>query len=86
MKMVQCMDVPNYNMQLNSNKPFLKNMTRMHKIPFKLSLEDALIQKQFFDYLLNQANKGKTIYISIMKNDVKRIYCLDNTKKIIKGI
>ena len=52
--------VPNYNMQLNSNKPFLKNMTRMHKVPFKLSLEEALIQKQFFDYLLNYANKGKT--------------------------
>lgn len=74
--------VPNYNMQLNSNKPFLKNMTRMHKIPFKLSLEDALIQKQFFDYLLNQANKGRVnIYISYDENDVERINCLDNAKK-----
>ena len=78
--------VPNYNMQLNSNKPFLKNMTRMHKVPFKLSLEEALIQKQFFDYLLNYANKGKTnIYISSNENDTKRIYFLDNTKKIKKG-
>lgn len=75
--------VPNYNMQLNSNKPFLKNMTRMHKIPFKLSLEEVLIQKQFFDYLLNQANSGKTnIYISNDEDDDKKISCLDNVKKL----
>lgn len=78
--------LPNYNLQLNAKKPFLENKTRMHKIPYMISLEDALLQKQFFDYLLNQANNGKTnIYIDNDEDDDKRIYCLDNTEKIDKG-
>lgn len=76
--------VPNYNLQLNAKKPFLKNKTRMHEIPYMLSLEDALLQKQFFDYLLNRVSSGKSnVYIN--GDDDKRIYCLDNTENIDKG-
>ena len=68
--------LPNYNLQLNAKKPFLENKTRMHKIPYMVSLEDALLQKQFFDYLLNRASTGKSnVYIN--EDDDKRIYCLD---------
>ncbi|WP_455684635.1 hypothetical protein [Thomasclavelia sp.] len=78
--------LPNYNLQLNAKKPFLENKTRMHKIPYMVSLEDALLQKQFFDYLLNQANNGKTnVYINTNKDRDKRIYCFDNTEKLKKG-
>lgn len=78
--------LPNYNLQLNAKKPFLENKTRMHKIPYMVSLEDALLQKQFFDYLLNRANDGKTnIYINVDEDNANRIYCLDNTEKIDKG-
>lgn len=76
--------VPNYNLQLNAKKPFLKNKTRMQEIPYLLSLEDALLHKQFFDYLLNRASTGKSnVYIN--EDDDKRIYCLDNIENIDKG-
>lgn len=76
--------LPNYNLQLNAKKPFLENKTRMHKIPYMVSLEDALLQKQFFDYLLNRVSTGKSnVYIN--EDDDKRIYCLDNTENIDKG-
>ena len=78
--------LPNYNLQLNAKKPFLENKTRMHKIPYMISLEDALLQKQFFDYLLNQANNGKTnVYINTNVDGDKRINCLNNTEKLKKG-
>lgn len=76
--------LPNYNLQLNAKKPFLENKTRMHKIPYMVSLEDALLQKQFFDYLLNRVSAGKSnVYIN--EDDDKKIYCLDNTENIDKG-
>lgn len=56
----------------------------MQEIPYLLSLEDALLHKQFFDYLLNRASTGKSnVYIN--EDDDKRIYCLDNIENIDKG-
>lgn len=62
--------LPNDNMGLNSKKPYLENKSRKTKVPHLISLEEALMQKKFFDYLLNQASIGKTnIYI-----DNEKIY------------
>lgn len=78
--------LPNYNIQLNSKKPFLENKTRMNKIPFMLSLKKVLLEKQFFDFLMSQANIGKTnIYFNIDEKDSQRIYCLENTARIDKS-
>ncbi|NEU06061.1 type I-B CRISPR-associated protein Cas8b/Csh1 [Clostridium senegalense] len=60
----------NDNMGLNSKKPYLENKSRKTKVPYLISLEEVLLQKKFFDYLLNQVSIGKTnIYI-----DKKEIY------------
>ncbi|PIH04139.1 type I-B CRISPR-associated protein Cas8b/Csh1 [Clostridium combesii] len=62
--------LPNDNMGLNSKKPYLENKSRKTKVPYLISLEEVLLQKKFFDYLLNQVSIGKTnIYI-----DKKGIY------------
>ncbi|MCS4483504.1 hypothetical protein JQ038_17155 [Clostridium botulinum] len=61
-------------MGLNSKKPYLENKSRKTKVPYLTSLEEVLLQKKFFDYLLNQVSIGKTnIYI-------------DNEKYILKVI
>lgn len=61
--------VPNDNLQLNDKKPFLKNRSRYQVAPNLISLEQALIQKKFFDYLMNQANQRKTnIFINTAGN------------------
>lgn len=52
-------------MNLNSKKPYLENKSRKNKLPNILSYKEVLIQKKFFDYLLNQASKGKSnIYVT----------------------
>ncbi|NFN86781.1 type I-B CRISPR-associated protein Cas8b/Csh1 [Clostridium sporogenes] len=52
--------LPNDNMGLNSKKPYLENKSRKTKVPYLISLEEVLLQKKFFDYLLNQVSIGKT--------------------------
>lgn len=77
--------LPNYNMQFNSKKPFLENKSRLKKIPYLISLDEAMIQKQFFDYLMNCANEGKTnIYIDNDEFATKRIICLKNNEVLEK--
>lgn len=66
----QIYGLPNDNMGLNSKKPYLENKSRKIKVPYLLSQEEVLIQKKFFDYLMNQVSVGKTnIYIN--ENGIK---------------
>lgn len=57
--------LPNDNMGLNSKKPYLENRTRKISIPNLVNTEDVLIQRKFFDYLMNFATEGNVnIYIA----------------------
>lgn len=57
--------LPNNNMGMNSKKPFLENKTRSEKVPYLVDNDEVMIQKKFFDYLLNKANLGKVnIYLN----------------------
>ena len=56
--------LPNDNMSLNSKKPFLENRTRKNYLPYIISIDEVILQKKFFDYLLNNAYAGRTnVYI-----------------------
>ncbi|MDU2122557.1 MAG: type I-B CRISPR-associated protein Cas8b/Csh1 [Clostridium celatum] len=56
--------LPNDNMGLNSKKPYLENRTRKISIPNLVNTEDVLVQRKFFDYLMNFATEGNVnIYI-----------------------
>lgn len=56
--------LPNDNIGLNSKKPYLENKSRKIVIPNLINTEEALIQRKFFDYLMNFATEGKVnIYI-----------------------
>lgn len=52
--------LPNDNLGLNSKKPFLENKTRKITVPYLVTPEEAVTQRKFLDYLMNQANLGKT--------------------------
>lgn len=57
--------VPNDNMNLNPKKPYLENKSRKIKVPLLVDEEQILLQKKFFDYLMNFASNGKVnIYIN----------------------
>ena len=56
--------LPNDNMGLNSKKPYIENKTRKMSIPNLVNTEYVLIQRKFFDYLMNFATEGNVnIYI-----------------------
>lgn len=56
--------LPNDNMGLNSKKPYLENKTRKIKVPYLIDSNEVLLQRKFFDYLMNFTVEGKlNIYI-----------------------
>lgn len=64
------------NMGLNEKKPFLENKTRKISIPCAVTMERAIIQNLFMEYLSSQAAKGKNnVYIDL---DEKTIQCVQN--------
>ncbi|MBU5668430.1 hypothetical protein KQI68_01110 [Peptoniphilus sp. MSJ-1] len=72
----------NDNMGLNDKKPYLANLVRKVKEPYMITSEEALKQKDFFDYLNSLARKGisrvyfntenKEIYTSF--KDIKYVF------------
>lgn len=63
--------LPNDNMGLNAKKPYLENKTRKITVPYLLSNTEVLLQKKFFDYLMNFAVIGKVnVYIDNSSNKI----------------
>lgn len=60
--------LPNDNMGLNSKKIFLEHKNQKNTVPYLIESEEALLQKSFFDYLMNQVSAGKNI-IYLDNND-----------------
>lgn len=80
--------LPNNNMGMNSKKPFLENKTRKVKVPYLLDQQKALLQSQFFDYLLGEVSKGKyNIYINNFQNkeDIKAYTDLEEPEDLMSG-
>ena len=56
--------LPNDNMGLNAKKPYLENKTRKSTVSYLIDNREVLIQRKFFEYLMNMASVGKVnIYI-----------------------
>ncbi|NMB08631.1 MAG: hypothetical protein GX981_09640 [Tissierellia bacterium] len=59
----------NYNMGLNTKKPYLESLTTAFRVPFRTSLDDALVLKDIFEWLSNQRNEEdkniNTVYLPL---------------------
>lgn len=64
--------IPNDNMNLNSKKPYLENKSRKIKVPYLVDNDEILIQKKFFDYLMNLATLRKVHLYIDDKIDAKK--------------
>lgn len=65
--------LPNDNMGLNSKKPYLENKTRKIKVPYLIDSNEVLLQKKFFDYLMNFTAEGKlNVYIDDEEINAKK--------------
>ena len=56
----QILGLPNDNLALNSKKPYMEHKTRKKTVPYLLTPQSAAVQRMFYDYLMNEANKGNT--------------------------
>lgn len=64
--------IPDNNMGMNAKKPFLSIKTRKNPASYLLDGDIALLQKQFFEYLMNFATNGKNnIYVDIINNKIE---------------
>lgn len=64
--------IPDNNMGMNAKKPFLFIKTRKNPASYLLDGDTALLQKQFFEYLMNFATNGKNnIYVDIINNKIE---------------
>lgn len=74
-------------MGLNSKKPYLENKTRKIIVPYLIDNTNILLQKKFFDYLMNFVVIGRTnVYIDNCNN---KIYVYENEElpdRNFKGI
>ncbi|HCW52771.1 MAG TPA: type I-B CRISPR-associated protein Cas8b/Csh1 [Clostridium sp.] len=64
--------LPSDNMGLNAKKPYLENKSRKISVPYLIDEDEVILQKKFFDYLMNNAAVGKyNLYINT-DDDCKR--------------
>ena len=64
--------IPDNNMGMNSKKPFLAIKTRKTPAAYLVDINKAILQKQFFEYLMNFAANGKNnIYIDTKNYRIK---------------
>ena len=61
--------LPNNNMTLNINKPFLENKTRKISTPYLVDTEEILLQYAFYNYLLPEVKQGN-YFIYFTENEI----------------
>ncbi|WP_242949550.1 hypothetical protein [Clostridium pasteurianum] len=75
--------LPDFNMGLNSKKPYLENKTRKSKLPILVARDKIIIQKKLFDYLMNHSAQGKN-YLYIDK-EIEGVSPKENNKNNFQG-
>ena len=82
----EVLGLPDNNQGMNAKKPFLSIKTRKCAVPYLLNRENVMLQKQFFDYLMNFAMAGKyNIYVDMEHREF--CACEDNKypKETVRG-
>ena len=78
--------LPNDNLSMNDKKPYTASKTRKISTPYLIDGEEVLLQKNFFDYLMNEAAKTKyNVYIDTQKNIIKTLKDKDENLPEIKS-
>lgn len=72
--------LPNNNLGMNAKKPFLSSRTKKTEVPFLMNKEEVLLQKKFFDHLMNYAMAGKT---NVYVDTEQRTICAFKNNEII---
>ena len=64
--------LPDNNQGMNAKKPYLAAKTRKIPVSYLLNGEEVMLQRLFFDYLMNLASAGKCdVYIDTVKRKIR---------------
>lgn len=78
--------LPDNNLGMNAKKPFLSVKSRKYPASYLLDGDSVMLQKQFFDYLLNFASAGKfNIYVDTKTKQIKAYSNSEVPEKIEAG-
>ncbi|MDO5337101.1 MAG: CRISPR-associated protein [Eubacteriales bacterium] len=78
--------LPDNNVGMNSKKPFLSIKTRKYPAPYLLDGESVMLQKMFFDYLMNLACKGEySVYIDTKLGKIYSFSKEDSPEEVESG-
>lgn len=69
--------LPDNNMGMNAKKPYMEYKTKKIVVPYLVDLDNILLHKKFFDYLMNMASSGKTNLFFDMRENVIMAYPKD---------
>lgn len=66
----EVLGLPDNNLGMNAKKPYLSIKTRKCAAPYLLGETEVMLQKKFFDYLMNFAAAGKyNIYVDLERRE-----------------
>lgn len=75
--------IPDNNLGMNAKKPFLSVKTRKISASYLIDRDVVMLQKQFFDYLMNQVSRGYYhIYVDTTNKEINAY----STSKVLSEI
>lgn len=78
--------IPDNNLGMNAKKPFLSIKTRKTPASYLIDREEVMLQKQFFDYLMNQVSGGYYhIYIDTEDRMIKACKTGESPERVKTG-
>lgn len=67
----EILGLPGNNLGYNSKKPYLEQLSKKIRVSNLMNTKNTLVQKKFFEYLMNQATSGNNnIYIDLEREEI----------------
>lgn len=78
--------LPDNNQGMNAKKPYLAAKTRKLPVSYLLNGEEVMLQRKFFDYLMNLASAGKcNVYIDTVQRKMRAYNQTEEPQDVVAG-
>ncbi len=78
--------LPDNNLGMNAKKPFLALKSRKYPAPYLLDKGQAVLQKKFFDYLMNRVSAGEChIYVDTEQKQIEGFKNGEAAEQVLSG-
>lgn len=78
--------LPDNNLGMNAKKPYLAAKTKKIPVSYLLDGDKVILQREFFDYLMNLASKGKyDVYVDTVERKIRSYYPEEDPQNVEAG-